>query len=78
MVTRKQAEVAEIIAGIVMKAVALAVVLILLTAGFVVFLYAVLKLDRPIATGILGGIDVLLGVLLRQVYGSLFPTPPKA
>lgn len=75
-ITRHQAETAGILLDIVYKGVALFVVLGLLTLGFLTFLYAILRLDKPIATSVLGGCDLLLGVLLKQVYGSLFKTNP--
>jgi len=79
MITRRQADVAKIISDIVYKGLALIVVLGLLVAGFSVFIYALLKLaDRPLGTAILGGIDLMLGVILHQVYKSLFPTPAKS
>jgi hypothetical protein len=74
--TKPQAEVARLLSEIVFKGLALAVVLFLLVVGFFAFLYALFRLERPVSTGILGGMDILLGVLLRQVYGSLFPTKP--
>jgi hypothetical protein len=74
--TKPQAEVARVLSDILFKGAALFVVLLLLIVGFVAFLYALFKLDKPVATSVLGGVDLLLGVLLKQVYGSLFPTKP--
>jgi hypothetical protein len=54
--------------------VSLIVVLGLLVTGFVAFLIALFSSYQPIGTSILGGIDLLLGLLLRQVYRSLFPS----
>jgi membrane-bound ClpP family serine protease len=73
-VTKGQAEVARVLSEIVFKGIALFVVLALLVIGFLAFIYALFRLDKPVSTGILGGVDLLLGFLLRQVYGSLFPT----
>ena len=73
-VSAEQAQVAKVLADIAFKGIALFVVLALLIVGFFVFIYGVLYLDKPLSEAILGGVDLMLGVLLRQVYGSLFPT----
>ena len=79
-ITRPQAEVATLISNIVFRALALCVVLALLVVGFGVFIYALLNDKDSGATSILGGVDLMFGVLTRQVYASLFPTDlkPKA
>ena len=69
--TRKQAESAEILSNIVFKGLALVVLLGLLTAGFGVFIYLAVT-DRPGTAAIVGGVDTLIGVLLKYVYSDLF------
>jgi len=76
-ITRPQAEVATIISNIAFRALALIVVLGLLIVGFGVFIYALLNDKQPVATSILGGVDLMLGFLTHQVYASLFPTDKK-
>jgi hypothetical protein len=58
--------------------VSLIVVLSLLSIGFISFLIALFFYERPVATSLLGGIDLLLGLLLRQVYGHFFPSQPRS
>jgi uncharacterized membrane-anchored protein YitT (DUF2179 family) len=58
-----------------MQWTALVIVLSLLVASTIAFGFALFMTDRQIATAILGGFDVMLAVILRQVYRSLFPAP---
>jgi hypothetical protein len=56
----------------------LIVLFILLSVGFLAFLYAIFNVpEQAVAKGIVGGIDLLLGALLHYVVRNLFPAPPS-
>lgn len=59
-----------------MQWVALIVLLVLMIAGFVAFLVAAFYYQNGLASSIVGGIDLLLGFVFKQVYKDLFG--PKA
>lgn len=67
----------EMLSRIQMAWVALWFALGLFTIGFFVFLIALFAGKNAIGTSISGGIDLLLGWALHQVYGHLFPTTSK-
>ena len=73
--TPSQLKTWEVIQRVRMQWTALTVVLSLLVAASVAFGIALFKTDQWLATTILGGFDVMLAVILFQVYRSLFPAP---
>jgi hypothetical protein len=50
---------------------------VLLSVGFLSFLYAIFFVpEQHVSKGIVGGIDLVLGSLLHYVVRNLFPAPP--
>lgn len=74
--TPSQLKAFEVFHRIQMAYVALYWALSLFALGFLSFLYAIFFVSEHTAPKtILGGIDALLGLILRTVYAHLFPKP---
>lgn len=74
--TTSQLKAFEVFHRIQMAYIALYCALGLFTTGFLSFLVAIFFVNEHTAPKtILGGIDALLGLILRTVYAHLFPKP---
>jgi hypothetical protein len=73
--TESQRKTLEVISHIQQTWVALWFALGLVGVGFIVFILALFFSKDSIAKSISGGIDLVFGWVLRQVYGHLFPSP---